>query len=219
MYQDISSLPYILSIASVIVSLCTLYFTTMRKGKIEFHIPNTVYVLRTAGSLNNDILAVPIFAANTGVYSRGFRVKIVADSKTVFRPYLQMDNFNFAKPFVNTNNNSLEVPLAKTIILPPRGSSGALIGFTQSLGEFNKFIGESLQVDVWYDEGNKWKKGFRLIWNNWKSLLVEMQAESEKWQSQIPSNNLYYSLKGTNGAFIFKREFNPSYSEDLLKID
>ena len=46
-----------------------------------------------------------------------------------------------------------------------------------------------------------------------------MQAESEKWPSQIPSNKLYYSLKGTNEAFIFKREFNPSYSEDLLKSD
>ena len=217
MYQDTSSLPYILSIASIIVSLCTLYFTTMRKGKIEFHTPNAVYAVRAAGGLNNDILAIPIFAANTGVYSRGFRLKIVVNNKTVLHPHLQMDTFNFAKPFVNPNNNSLDVTLAKIIILPPRGSSGGLIGFTQSRGEFNKFIGESLQVDVWYDEGNKWKKGFRLIWNNWKSLLGEMAAESEKWPSQVPSDKLYYSVKGTNESFTFKREFNPSYPKDLLK--
>jgi hypothetical protein len=73
----------------------------MRKGKIEFHTPNAVYAVRAAGGSNNDILAIPIFAANTGVYSRGFRLKIVVNNKTVLHPHLQMDTFNFAKPFVN----------------------------------------------------------------------------------------------------------------------
>ena len=219
MYLNASSFPYILSIASIIVSLFTLYFTTMRKGKIEFHTPNAVYAVRIAGGLDNDILAIPIFGANTGVYSRGFRLKIVVNNETVFRSYLQMDTFNFAKPFVSSNSNSLDITLAKIIILPPRGSSGGLIGFAQSRGEFNKLIGESLQIDVWYDEGDKWKKGFRLIWNNWKSSLGELESKSRQWPSATPSDKLYYYLKGINESFTFKRKFNPSYSEGLLKSD
>ena len=219
MYLNASSFPYILSIASIIVSLFTLYFTTMRKGKIEFHAANAVYAVRIAGALNNDILAIPIFAANTGVYSRGFRLKVVVNNKTIFHPYLQMDTFNFAKPFVNPNNNSLDLTLAKIIILPPRGSSGGLIGFTQSLGEFNKFIGESLQIDVWYDEGNKWQRGFRVIWGNWKSQLDSMLQTTKTWNSNLSPDKLLYDFIGTSEAYTFQRKFNPSYSEDLLKTD
>ena len=219
MYQDTSSFPYILSIASIIVSLFTLYFTTMRKGKIEFHVPNAVYAVRIAGTLNNDILAIPIFAANTGVYSRGFRLKVVVNNKTIFHSYLQMDTFNFAKPFLNPNNNSLDVTLAKIIILPPKGSSGGLIGFTQSLGEFNKFIGESLQIDVWYDEGDKWKRGFRVVWGNWKSQLEGMLLSTKSWNPNLPPDKLLFNFIGTSEAYQFQREFTPCYSKDLLKGD
>ncbi len=117
------------------------------------------------------------------------------------------------------NNNSLDLTLAKIIILPPRGSSGGLIGFTQSLGEFNKFIGESLQIDVWYDEGNKWQRGFRVIWGNWKSQLDSMLQTTKTWNSNLSPDKLLYDFIGTSEAYTFQRKFNPSYSEDLLKTD
>lgn len=219
MSDTIAWLSMIISVFSLLTTIFVTYLTYFRLGKIVLSKPSYIGARQLAqqeidAAVENkevaptftqendglpepaqDLIFIPLSVVTTETKPRVLRFKLVLNNTYVYHGNYEL---NLTKLSSLKNPASFLLPASGNTVIPRQVFSKVLC-FSQL--PLLTGLKEPPIFDLWYEERECWRKGFRVIWSDWSKLKGTFDQ---------------FGYIGTSENYEYKTEFTPDYGLDLL---